>query len=330
MFFIDSPAANASISSRKSGFTLIELLVVIAIIATLVALLLPAVQQARESARRSSCKNNLKQIGLALHNYHDTFNTLPPGYMRRTYTYSTFSGPGWAWGTFILPQVEQGPLYDSLRIDQQFLAPTPTLQPLVQTPLSVYRCPSTPDVTVNEKYLTTGEYAFAASTYKGIFGDFNTQFNDPDDNCSLVIGSCISGENGSFGPNSSVKFRDITDGLSNTAMIGEVPYKGNGRNTADGLSKMDYYGSVWAGVATGSAGSNVAVIQTLRGVTAAGSNENLYRINGTNSYSFGSHHKGGAQFVMGDGAVRFLSENLDGSIQNRVAARADGLVIGEF
>src|SRR6056297_53414 len=89
------------------GFTLIELLVVIAIIAVLVALLLPAVQQAREAARRSSCKNNLKQIGVALHNYHDTFSALPPGYIARNVSATAMagmeSGPGFAWGTMLLP-----------------------------------------------------------------------------------------------------------------------------------------------------------------------------------------------------------------------------------
>ena len=103
---------------RCKGFTLIELLVVIAIIAILVALLLPAVQQAREAARRSSCKNNLKQIGLALHNYHDVHNVLPPGYLRYANSASTWSGPGWGWGVMILPQIEMTGMYDALRIDE--------------------------------------------------------------------------------------------------------------------------------------------------------------------------------------------------------------------
>jgi prepilin-type N-terminal cleavage/methylation domain-containing protein len=330
MFFIDSPAANASASSRKSGFTLIELLVVIAIIATLVALLLPAVQQAREAARRSSCKNNLKQIGLALHNYHDTFNVLPPGYMRRDYSYGTFDGPGWGWGTFILPQLEQGAMYDSLQIDKQILTESPAILPFSQTPLSVYRCPSVPGGHINEGLMSASATAgIALSTYKGVFGNNNTQFNDTTDDCPLFLGSCISGENGSFGPNSSVRFRDITDGLSNTVMIGEIARGINGRKDSTGVL-IDYKGSVWAGLSTQASRSNVAVLQTLRGVAASGAVETGYRLNGTNTHSFSSHHKGGVQFLLGDGAVRFVSENIDGLLTNYIGNREDGTVLGEF
>ncbi|HTI49623.1 MAG TPA: DUF1559 domain-containing protein, partial [Planctomycetaceae bacterium] len=100
--------------SRFRGFTLIELLVVIAIIGVLVALLLPAVQQAREAARRAQCKNNLKQLGLALHNYHDTANTLPPGWISGNAGVTATGCSGWGWGTMILPNLDQGPLYQTL------------------------------------------------------------------------------------------------------------------------------------------------------------------------------------------------------------------------
>ncbi len=335
-----SPTLSTIFASLKNksrlpilkGFTLIELLVVIAIIATLVAILLPAVQQAREAARRSTCKNNLKQIGLALHNYHDTYTTLPPGFLRYTYAQSTFNGPGWSWATMILPQMEQGAMYESLNITTNVLTDTSTLQPYTQTVLSTYLCPSMPDVIINERYKsTTAAYGIAASSYKGVFGDRNTQANyTTPDACPLLIGSCISGQNGAFGANSSVKFRDITDGLSNTVIVGEVPYGFNGRLNAAGTANMNYFGSVWAGLGNRVAASNVAVTQTLRGVTATGANETNYRINGTSSYAFGSHHKGGAQFVLGDGAVRFISENIDGKLTNNLAAREDGNTIGEF
>src|SRR5579871_6256397 len=108
------------IRHRQRGFTLIELLVVIAVIAVLVALLLPAVQQAREAARRSQCKNNLKQIGLALQNYHDTSNIFPLGYCARLpyVDGATDTTPGWGWPTYILPQLEQGPLYNQINWSQ--------------------------------------------------------------------------------------------------------------------------------------------------------------------------------------------------------------------
>src|SRR5687768_201165 len=99
-------------SSSRRAFTLIELLVVIAIIGILVALLLPAVQQAREAARRTQCKNNLKQLGLALHNYHDQHKLLPPGYVSDYTTAGTDTGPGWGWAAMILPQIDQGPLFN--------------------------------------------------------------------------------------------------------------------------------------------------------------------------------------------------------------------------
>ncbi|WP_237226070.1 DUF1559 domain-containing protein [Rubinisphaera sp. JC750] len=317
---------------RRNGFTLIELLVVIAIIAILVALLLPAVQQAREAARRSSCKNNLKQLGLALHNYHDAHNTLPPGFLRMVpySSVSTFDGPGWGWGTMILPQLEQQAMYDALQPDQRFLNDDAAILEYLQTPIAVFRCPSMPGGNINEALMSSSATdGFALASYKGSFGDFNTQWNDSSDDCPWVIGSCISGGNGAFSANSSVKFRDISDGLSNTVVVGEVAYGVNGTTNSSG-TLVDYRGTVWAGVSPRAARSNVAVIQTLRGHTASGSSESLYRINGTNTNSFGSHHDGGAQFLMGDGAVRFLSENLDESIINDLAARADHDVIGEF
>ena len=140
-------------SRRRLGFTLIELLVVIAIIAILIALLLPAVQQAREAARRTQCKNNLKQIGLAMHNYHDVYTTFPPGHMFDTTipggNANSFQHPEmWAWGAFILPFVDQAPLFNQLNVSQRrltdLLAEGPDVAALIQIPLSVYHCPSDP------------------------------------------------------------------------------------------------------------------------------------------------------------------------------------------
>jgi len=125
------------------GFTLVELLVVIAIIGVLVALLLPAVQSAREAARRMSCGNNFKQIGIALHNYHDAYQKLPPGWIMQAT--SPENSAGWGWPTFILPYVEQQNLYDRLQVNQLALMDVmgnAALRPLAQTKLKSYRCPS--------------------------------------------------------------------------------------------------------------------------------------------------------------------------------------------
>ena len=130
----------------RRGFTLIELLVVIAIIAILIALLLPAVQQAREAARRTACRNNLKQIGLALHNYAETFGVFPPGYVAKIPNNKTSSERSmWAWGTFILPYVEATNIYNVLDpnhtlAEEQLM--TPEGLAAFQTPLGVFRCPS--------------------------------------------------------------------------------------------------------------------------------------------------------------------------------------------
>src|SRR5579863_2053327 len=173
---------------HRRGFTLIELLVVIAIIAVLVAILLPAVQQAREAARRAQCKNNLKQFGLALHNYHGSLNAFPSGYGGFPFTNQ---GSLWGWGTMILPQLEQGTLYDALAQSAGgtsalgtpavgFSAIMTSFSPpnaLFQTNISVYRCPA--DSTVSSVVIPAGGLngsapgptsTFARSNYPGILG----------------------------------------------------------------------------------------------------------------------------------------------------------------
>lgn len=319
-------------SSRRlrtaRGFTLIELLVVIAIIAILVALLLPAVQQAREAARRTQCKNNLKQIGLALHNYQDVHKVFPGSFVRRGYSSSTFGGPGWGWGTMLLPFMDQAPLFQQLLVNSLDAA-DPTLIALSQTALPAYRCPSMPGGDMNEKLNNppTAE-PHALSTYKAVFGEMNTQYNYTDD-CPYYQGSCINLSNGIFAANSRIQFRDITDGTSNTVAIGEVPYGVNGTRDSSG-TLIDYRGSVWIGVTAEGARSNVATHQTLRAITGSGNPSTSYKINGTNAWSFGSHHMGGAQFVLADGSVRFITENIDGMTLNRISERNDGDVVGEF
>ena len=196
----------------RSGFTLVELLVVIAIIGVLVALLLPAVQQAREAARRSSCKNNLKQIGLALHNYMEAHGPFPFAYVNVADT------PGWGWGTMILPFLDQNPLYEAMNVRDRDFSGVPTDQ--TRTALVIYICPSDTGPIVN-----TQRGGHAKSNYAGVFG-------------SEEIESWNQRGNGVFFINSSMRMRDITDGASNTFAIGERRY-----NHPSGKQK----GAIWVG-----------------------------------------------------------------------------------
>jgi len=332
--FFSDPAGGDRLSrpAAAGGFTLVELLVVIAIIATLIGLLLPAVQSAREAARRSSCQNNLRQIGLALLTYEESSKRFPSGFLRNSdYSVSTFSGPGWGWGAMVLPFVEESSLHDALQVGERDLSDDPEIVRLAQTGISAYRCPSCPAPTALNEALpgTATAPAFALSNYKGVFGDRNTQFNYSDDDCPYYAGSCIDGGNGMFMPGSTVQLRQVTDGTSKTALVGEVPYGINGTTNSAG-SIISYRGAVWAGVIARSAQSNVATHQTLRGVTGTGTTNPAYRHNGTNSNAFGSHHVEGASFVMVDGSVQFLSNGVDGLVLNRLSNRKDGEVVGAY
>ncbi len=199
----------------RRGFTLIELLVVIAIIAILVALLLPAVQQAREAARRSSCKNNLKQIGVALHNYHDTHNAIPPAYAASIQATGVLADPGptgWGWGVMMLPFIEQGALYDAVRPNTEpfhedfATAGTPGAAQRVQLqqPIPTYRCPSAPGPNINNHRSNYG-----TSNYVAIYGAHSG------------AGTQTGAGNGCMFYNSSINFRDLLDGTSNVIIIGE-------------------------------------------------------------------------------------------------------------
>ncbi|MEJ7591262.1 MAG: DUF1559 domain-containing protein [Planctomycetaceae bacterium] len=344
---------SGSRSRRPLGFTLIELLVVIAIIAILIALLLPAVQQAREAARRTQCKNNLKQIGLAMHNYHDIFNTFPPAYITRFPNTVVSGEPGlYSWGAFILPQVEQANLYATLNVGNvlldQNLATAAGLAAL-QTPQPNFRCPSDTGPSLNNFKSTlagapnwynrnatstgTNEIPIATSNYVMVAGTgfSTTPPATPGTTTTPPLGVGFS--------NSKINFRDITDGTSNTLLVGERAWK---------------YGQVMGGAATAIGFSaSVNVQDNSNGVKTAGLGAIGIAYNGINWSStnadhqprgFSSVHVGGAQFALCDGSVRFISENIDYTATNpnvdltlwvtstfaRLTARADGQVIGEF
>lgn len=312
---------------NRKAFTLIELLVVIAIIAILIALLLPAVQQAREAARRSQCKNNMKQIGLALHNYHEAHDVLPPGSIVY-YNGSKYNGHGWTWHASILPYLDQAPLYNQIQgPDSSGMGSEsggvsdPKQQLAGQTVLSVFWCPSQPDVTKGAQ-----KNGYSPSNYNGNMG---TLIGSAGDNCysgsvdtpqeMAATGGCMGGD-GIFFISSAVGFRDIKDGLSNTIMVSEVIDSGGDADMLGGG------GSDRKHCFSNGADSNPPTEMT-EYLIAAESND---PINSYGEEAAGSYHVGGAHFVLCDGSVRFLSENISMTIYRALSTRAKREVIGEF
>jgi prepilin-type N-terminal cleavage/methylation domain-containing protein len=320
-------SSETALLSRKSGnrqgFTLVELLVVIAIIGILVGLLLPAVQAAREAARRMQCSNNLKQIGLALHNYHDTHKTFPPGLIiqRADPQFVPPNGSDanvecWAWGAFLLPFMEQSNLYNLGGIGRGELLEN-VITTVALQPVATYRCPSDAGPAIR----APSNFAeWATSNYNGSTGHRRD---------ALLLSPNLSARSGIFWQDSKIGIRDITDGTSNTIVVGEIAYQ---RGT------LRPQAGVWAGARRG-CGGNSAKDVFANGRGAINHSNNVYN---ELSESFSSLHTGGAQFVLGDGSVQFISENIEyitngpnntsniDSIYERLLGRADGQVIGSF
>jgi len=336
-------SGETCVRRHRFGFTLIELLVVIAIIAILIALLLPAVQQAREAARRTQCKNNLKQLGLAMHNYHDVANQFPPGYVLQG-TAGSFGN--WGWATYLLPYIEQGPVYNLLSPGSltmaNCLADTSAggRRQALQTPLAAFRCPSDTAPALNhgppgaagapETGYQFGGVSLATSNYLAVNGSRSLR----NDSGSPGANGSIGYANGLFFRNSSMGIRNITDGTSNTLLLGERAWQVDGTR-------------VYAGVVFGIRSAADAVNENDRGLMMiAGCG--LIQINSTvnttaGTYAehrrhFSSTHTGGAHFAIADGSVRFISENADHDVSNnridstveRLIARDDGQPVGEF
>jgi prepilin-type N-terminal cleavage/methylation domain-containing protein len=313
-------------TQHRQAFTLVELLVVIAIIGILVALLLPAVQAAREAARRMSCSNNLKQLGLACHNYHDTYKTLPPGWLIKR---NAQRGPInninlWGWGSLVLPFMEQAPLHDQLDVGNNHLEAISafegpgTLKELMQTPIANYRCPSDVGPPVNTArqrfdWARTPSVAgrrIATSNYLGVIGAWDVNTN----------GGRLA-ERGVFVEEVARAFRDLTDGTSNVLLIGERrwQYKDNG-----GAIRISGAGVVF-GVRRRN-GSDQRADQV--GGARAKLNFDVDNNATGRRRGFSSQHPGGAQFALGDGSVRFIAETIEfsdangnGWLNNNVAER---------
>lgn len=300
---------------RARGFTLIELLVVIAIIAILIALLLPAVQQAREAARRTQCKNNMKQLGLALHNYHDVHNTFPSGWIavgpnRVQSAHDGINGAGW--GAMVLPYLDQAPLYN--RFNAGFAIHDPVNVPFIDNILPAWQCPSDPkpDKWEIDEEGSPGTVLAELPTanYIGSFGteELDGCENPPGTAPVRANGQCVG--NGMFYHNSKVRLRDVTDGTTNTFLLGE-------RRTNVGLGWF----STWPGMVA----EGEEAFQRILGSADHVPNDPAGHFD-----DFSSLHIGGAQFCLGDGSVRFVSENIDQGIYHAVATIQGGEVVGEF
>jgi prepilin-type N-terminal cleavage/methylation domain-containing protein len=393
------------IKNRKfhRGFTLIELLVVIAIIAVLIALLLPAVQQAREAARRTQCKNNLKQLGLALHNYHDiTVTTFPAGYIGLTQAGISTPNPallgGFGWMTMLLPQIDQANVFNQLSTgNPSFVSGLAGLETAVSNvainqPISAFRCPTDVGAAViatsaiNGTVTTTAPQLLGRSNYVGVcgidpaitaVGGQGIGTVSPNAVGGLPISSTntitISGGNGmnsiqggigiytntgtvqtglsalsvdvaqfggTFGGQSKKGLNDMTDGSSNTIIVGEryTPSATNQSNSIAAVGINAVGDATWVGATD--YGSGVASTTTVVGVSGQAavlgeaSNGINYGISSAvprpATTGFGSLHTGGAHFLMGDGTVRFISSNISLATLQNLSRLADGNVVGAF
>ncbi|MEW4531180.1 DUF1559 domain-containing protein [Maioricimonas sp. JC845] len=298
----------------RSGFTLIELLVVIAIIAILIALLLPAVQQAREAARRSQCKNNLKQIGLALHNYHDVHGCFPSGWIavENGVQAAHDGGSGIGWGGMLLPQLDQSPLFN--QFNPNVTIDDPLNDDFRLNRLTVFECPSDP----KPEYFDIEEEAspgtvitsLPTANYVASFGteELHGCENAPGTAPVTSSGQCLG--DGAFYHNSRVRFRDFVDGTSNTFVVGE-------RKTN---SNLGWY-STWVGMVPEGEEAFQRVL---------GSFDHVPNSPSAHFDDFSSQHEGGAQFVLGDGHVRFVSENIDEGVYKAVGTLNGGEVVSDF
>ncbi len=305
---------------RRRGFTLVELLVVIAIIGVLVALLLPAVQAAREAARRSSCNNNLKQLGLALHNHHDTYGQFPAGYST-----PASSTARWGWAVYLMPFIEKSNTFDTLSPGTVTLdaAITNTNSlAAMKTPQSNFRCPSDTGPDLNNQRQLGGE-ALATSNYLGSNSSDLPARNDG------IPGSNY-GADGIFFFNSQLRFANVTDGTANTVAIGERAWQ---LNRSGGGTSNHYAGNVYGVEGDLVVGGSPVSTLSLYSVVA-GTVRKINQATGDayEHVSYSSQHPGGAQFVFCDGSVHFIPETVQfntdnnprNSVLERLISRNDG------
>jgi len=338
-------AVRRAATVRPLGFTLVELLVVIAIIGVLVALLLPAVQSAREAARRMSCSNHLKQYGLAIQNYHDTFNVFP---INATGTAGS-APPRLTWQVRILPFMEQKPVFDAI----DFTLADPRRLPVaggmilwaVSPPYT--HCPSD----AFQKVMLSGTAARAQCNYGGSLGSQNVDGTTPG-KCQpyKAFEQVMTGGNPRFGEMSPInkarvsgifafsavvlRIADVTDGTSNTLLLGEVlpGCQVNYNGDPQAGTWINSWGNLY------SIGGGVSTITPINEMTTCLQSNKISnpQCNPASldtmqyAYGFKSKHPGGAQFTLADGSVRFITQNINHTMFQYLGSREGGETLGDF
>ncbi|WDI41063.1 DUF1559 domain-containing protein [Bremerella sp. P1] len=326
------------------GFTLVELLVVIAIIGVLIALLLPAVQQAREAARRMSCQNNLKQLGLALHNYHDVMGRFPMNNLLSNV--NTANGNNMSVMIGLLPFIEQSALFDGIDMSSNITLYPVNGKRVCDHVIEAYQCPSDPSVSTRNPSTgaARGSYAPSIGSQKmesaagcnllatvgayptGLGLDTDGDGEDPFNRGNARSDYGDQAISGPFGRGNispySARFADITDGTANTILMGEMRMA---------CQTFAPWGWAWS---EGLWYATTAPINFPTCPGDAGYGSNTCFSNASNNWNaifgFKSAHPGGCQFVLGDGSVHFLPETIDRLTYARLGDKSDGGVIGEF
>ena len=312
----------------RTGFTLIELLVVIAIIAILIGLLLPAVQKVREAAARMKCANNMKQIGLAIHNHENAYGWYPPGFVQNT-AIKEKNIPNnvlHGWMPFLLPYIEQNAMADKYDWTKSYTHANSLGATTMKLQLVI--CPSAPG---SDRAFTSGTNLLPATDYHSVFGvhpDNGGQIAVDISDAALTNVDVLLG---GMAPNRVNRFGQVTDGLSNTVLVVECGgkptlYVGREKkNPVTDTGNMNNYGTSWA-----SYGSRVRI----QGIVPGSGNPATYGgscvINCTNGNEIYSFHTGGANFLFGDGSVRFISETVQYSALWPLIIRADGHINPSF